>query len=63
MEIKEIKALHYLLFNYEYIWGVLSVSEDLTLSKFSLWNVLDYEVKSRFQLSMKSDPNLILLSL
>ena len=61
MEIKEIKALHYLLFNYEYIWGILS--EDLTFSKFSLWNVLDYEVKSRFQLSMKSDPNLILLSL
>ena len=61
MEIKEIKALHYLLFNYECIWGILS--EDLTFSKFSLWNVLDYEVKSRFQLSMKSDPNLILLSL
>ena len=61
MEIKEIKALHYLLFNYEYIWGILS--EDLAFSKFSLWNVLDYEVKSRFQLSMKSDPNLILLSL
>lgn len=61
MEIKEIKALHYLLFNYEYVWGILS--EDLTFSKFSLWNVLDYEVKSRFQLSMKSDPNLILLSL
>ena len=61
MEIKEIKALHYLLFNYENIRGV--PSEDLTFSKFSLWNVLDYEVKSRFQLSMKSDPNLILLSL
>ena len=61
MEIKEIKALHYLLFNYEYVWGILS--EDLTFSKFSLWNVLDYEVKSRFQLSMKSDPTLNLLSL